>query len=108
MNRKFGVLGCATLMTLSALGGAAFAQPRAIGQAMQDAVEKTCVVEITSPTSGRIELQNLCFNPKAVRISWDDGRLFDYCLNSSGDVRYVQKLTDSYQLTREQDILLCQ
>jgi len=108
MNRKFGVLGCATLMTLGSFGGFAFAQPRAVGQAMQDAVEKICIVEITSPSSGRIELQNLCFNPKAVRISWEDGRLFDYCLNSSGDVRYVQKLTDGYKLTREQDILLCQ
>ena len=108
MNRRIGVLGCATLMTIGSFGGAAMAQPRAIGQNMQDAVEKICIVEITSPSSGRIELQNLCFNPKAVRISWDDGRLFDYCLNSSGDVRYVQKLTDSYQLTREQDILLCQ
>jgi len=108
MNRKVGALACATLMSLGALGGAALAQPRAVGQSMQDAVEKTCVIEITSPSSGRIELQNICFNPKAVRISWDDGRLYDYCLNSSGDVRYVPKLTDGYKLTREQDILLCQ
>ena len=108
MNRGIGVLGCVTLMMIGSFGGTAMAQPRAIGQAMQDAVEKTCIVEITSPTSGRIELQNLCYNPKAVRISWDDGRLYDYCLNSSGDVRYVQKLTDNYKLTREQDILLCQ
>ncbi len=37
-----------------------------------------------------------------------NGKLVDYCLNSSGDVRYIVKLTDNYQVTREQDILLCQ
>ncbi|MCJ8142387.1 hypothetical protein MKI84_05615 [Ancylobacter sp. A5.8] len=112
MKRKIAALSCAAAMTVAGLPvGVASAQQRSAGQALQEAVDRTCVVEITTTTistaSGRIQLQNLCYNPRAVRISWSDGRLVDYCLNSAGDVRYVQKLTDSYKLTREQDILLC-
>jgi hypothetical protein len=96
-------------MMIGAIGTSAVAQPRTPGQALQDAVERTCVIEIRRGSDGeRIQLQNICFNPRAVRISWGDGRLVDYCLNSGGDVRYVVKLDDSYRLTREQDILLCQ
>jgi hypothetical protein len=112
MNHKLGALACAVLMTVTTAPlGVAVAQQRAAGQAVQDAVDKTCVVEINSgslnTTTGRIQLQNICYNPRAVRISWSDGRLVDYCLSSSGAVSYVQKLTDSYKLTREQDVLLC-
>lgn len=112
MTHKLGALSCAALLVAASLPvGAAYAQQSAAGQALQQAVDRTCVVEINTATvataSGRIQLQNLCYNPRAVRISWSDGRLVDYCLNSAGDVRYVQKLTDSYKLTREQDILLC-
>jgi len=101
--------GCAALITIGVIGSGAMAQPRTPGQALQDAVERTCVIVLRSGSNGqRIELQNICFNPRAVRISWGDGRLVDYCLNSAGDVRYVVKLNESYRLTREQDILLCQ
>lgn len=96
-------------MMIGAIGSGAMAQPRTPGLALQDAVERTCVIEIRSGSNGeRIQLQNICFNPRAVRISWGDGRLVDYCLNSGGDVRYVIKLNESYRMTREQDILLCQ
>ncbi|QIB32725.1 hypothetical protein [Ancylobacter pratisalsi] len=109
MRRELTVLACSALMAFGAMGGTAVAQQRAAGEALQKAVERTCIVEISSASDGqRIELQNLCFNPRAVRISWGDGRIYDYCLNSSGDVRYVVKLSSNYQLTREQDILLCQ
>lgn len=102
-------LGCAALTALLATGSAAVAQPRTPGQALQDVVDRTCVIELRSGGNGeRIQLQNICFNPRAVRIAWGDGRLIDYCLNSGGDVRYVVKLSDDYRLTREQDILLCQ
>ncbi|MFT0862327.1 hypothetical protein [Ancylobacter sp. G4_0304] len=112
MTRKIGAVSCAALMVAASLPfGAAYAQQSAAGQALQQAVDRTCVVEINTTTistaNGRIQLQNLCYNPRAVRISWSDGRLVDYCLNSAGDVRYVQKLTDDYKMLREQDILLC-
>lgn len=99
--------GMALACGATLLGGIAVAQPRWAGSDLQGAVERTCVVEI-SASAGRIELQNLCYNPRAVRISWGEGRLVDYCLNSGGDVRFVAKLSDNYQLVREQDILLCQ
>ena len=106
--RKIVAASCAGLMAGAlAFGGAAVAQPRWAGSDLQTAVERVCVVEISS-SAGRIELQNLCYNPRAVRINWGDGRLIDYCLNSSGDVRFVAKLADSYRMVREQDILLCQ
>lgn len=109
MTRIFGIAGVAALMMIGAIGSGVMAQPRTPGQALQDAVERTCVIEIRSGSNGeRIQLQNICFNPRAVRISWGDGRLVDYCLNSGGDVRYVVKLNESYRMTREQDILLCQ
>lgn len=90
-----------------AFGGLALAQPRWAGSDLQGAVERTCIVEIAA-SQNRLTLQNLCYNPRAVRISWEGGRLVDYCLNSSGDVRFVQKLSNNYDLVREQDILLCQ
>ena len=100
---------CAVLSALLAAGSTAVAQPRPPGQALQNAVDRVCVVELRASVSGdRLELQNICFNPRAVRIAWGDGRLMDYCLNSGGDVRYVVKLSDDYRLMREQDILLCQ
>lgn len=108
MNKKQIVTGGIALACgATLLGGIALAQPRWAGSDLQGAVERVCVVEINS-TVGRIELQNLCFNPRAVRISWGEGRLVDYCLNSGGDVRFVTKLADTYRLVREQDILLCQ
>lgn len=111
MKHKLGALGCAVMVVSTVSFGGAMAQQRAAGDAIQSAVDKTCVVEINSgtlnTTTGRIQLQNLCYNPRAVRITWSDGRLVDYCLNSSGDVRFVQKLTENYKLTREQDVLLC-
>lgn len=67
----------------------------------------SCVIEVKSSTDESIQLQNICRNPVAVRISWSDGRLFDYCLNSSGDMRSVAKRTENYRFTREQAILLC-
>ncbi|MCS0493778.1 hypothetical protein [Ancylobacter mangrovi] len=109
MRRGVAVAASAALMALGAVGSPALAQQNAAGQALQRAVERTCIIEIRSSADAqRIELQNLCYNPRAVRISWGDGRMYDYCLNSSGDVRYVVKLSPNYQLTREQDILLCQ
>lgn len=89
------------------LGGSAWAQPRWAGSDLQGAVDRTCIVEIGA-SGGQLRLQNLCYNPRAVRISWSNGRLVDYCLNSSGDVRFVVKLSDGYRMVREQDILLCQ
>ncbi|MBS9478641.1 hypothetical protein [Ancylobacter radicis] len=111
MYKWLGALGCAALTAATALAAisGAQAQPRTPGQALQQMVDRTCVVEIRSGSNGeRLQLQNICFNPRAVRIAWADGRLVDYCLNSAGDVRYVVKLSDNYRLTREQDILLCQ
>ncbi|ADH89712.1 hypothetical protein Snov_2417 [Ancylobacter novellus DSM 506] len=106
--RKLVAVSCAGLMAgAMAFGGSALAQPRWAGSDLQGAVERICIVEI-SASAGRIELQNLCYNPRAVRISWGDGRLVDYCFNSSGDVRFVAKLADNYKMVREQDILLCQ
>ena len=97
----------AALFAASALAGAASAQQNAAGQALQDAVERSCVIPIGSTSGDRLQLQNVCFNPRAVRISWGNGRIIDYCLSSSGDVRYVAKLSDEFKLVREQDILLC-
>ncbi len=109
MTLKSTIAGGAALLMIGASGTSAMAQPRLPGQALQDAVDRTCVIEIRRGSDGeRIQLQNICFNPRAVRISWGDGRLVDYCLNSGGDVRYVVKLDENYRLTREQDILLCQ
>ncbi|WGD31910.1 hypothetical protein AncyloWKF20_08845 [Ancylobacter sp. WKF20] len=102
-------VGSAALTAIMVAGPVVEAQPRTPGLGLQDAVERTCVIELRSGANGeRIQLQNICFNPRAVRIAWGDGRLIDYCLNSGGDVRYVVKLSDDYRLTREQDILLCQ
>ncbi|TSJ62813.1 hypothetical protein FO470_07365 [Starkeya sp. 3C] len=106
--RKRVLVGCAGLLAGTVLlGSLAVAQPRWAGSDLQGAVDRTCIVEIGA-SAGRLELQNLCYNPRAVRISWGDGRFVDYCFNSSGDVRFVAKLSDSYRLVREQDILLCQ
>jgi len=107
MNRTLTMVALAALMASGSMN-AASAQQNSAGQALQQAMERTCVIEINTSNGQRIELQNLCFNPRAVRISWGDGRIFDYCLNSSGDVRYVVKLSPNYRVTREQDILLCQ
>lgn len=109
MRREIATMACSALIAVGAMGGPALAQQRAAGEALQRAVERTCIVEISSTGDGqRIQLQNICFNPRAVRINWGDGRIYDYCLNSSGDVRYVVKLSANYKMTREQDILLCQ
>lgn len=106
-QRQIGIGLAGLALCVAGLGGYAWAQPRWAGSDLQGAVDRTCIVEISS-AAGRLQLQNLCYNPRAVRISWGDGRLVDYCLNSSGDVRFVVKLSDSYQMVREQDILLCQ
>lgn len=106
MKRWLSAFGCVGFLC-SVVLEPAMAAPVQQG-AMADAAERMCVVEINSPSNESIRIQNLCRNPIAVRISWGDGRLYDYCLNSSGDVRYVLKRTSSYKLTREQAILLCQ
>ena len=113
MNRHAAKTACAGALALGVLAFAgltdtAVAQQSAAGRALQEAVDRTCVIEIRSSNGQRLELQNLCLNPRAVRITWGDGRIYDYCLNSSGDVRYVVKLTSNYRMIREQDILICQ
>ena len=105
MNRKLtGLVGAAFLgiWTQVPATGAALQQ-----KSLADAADRVCVVELESPGGESIHIQNLCRNPMAVRINWGDGRLFDYCLNSNGDVRSVAKRTSTYHLTREQAILLC-
>lgn len=103
------VTGCTAVMMAAACAPCALAQQRATGGVLlQSAVDRQCVIEIRAMDNPeRIELQNICYNPRAVRISWGNGRVMDYCLNSGGDVRYVVKLSDHYRMTREQDILIC-
>ncbi|MBB3771920.1 hypothetical protein FHS55_002529 [Angulomicrobium tetraedrale] len=108
MRQRMMIGAAAALLMSGAAGSAALAQQRAAGEALQYAVERQCVIELRSYSDPeRIELQNVCYNPRAVRISWGNGRVVDYCLNSAGDVRYVVKLSDNYRMTREQDILIC-
>lgn len=106
MRQWLGILAASAFAAIAATAPVQ-AGPTQPG-ALSGAAQSTCVIEIASANGDTIQIQNLCRNPVAVRINWGEGRMFDYCLNSSGDLRYVVKRSSSYQFTREQAVLICQ